>query len=114
VANALDSGAATIRFHPDPAAAALTIVDDGAGMRRRDLARYHDIAATTKIRGAGIGFAGVGVKIALLTCAEVITESGVGSSTSPPPGASPRATRRRGGASRRRGSSAVAARRSVW
>ena len=75
MANALDSGAATIRLHTDPAAPALTIVDDGAGMRRRDLARYHDIAATTKIRGAGIGFAGVGVKIALLTCAEVITET---------------------------------------
>jgi Histidine kinase-, DNA gyrase B-, and HSP90-like ATPase len=54
---------------------ALTIVDDGAGMRRRELARYHDIAASTKVRGAGIGFAGVGVKIALLTCAEVVTET---------------------------------------
>ena len=54
---------------------ALTIVDDGAGMRRRELARYHDIAASSKVRGAGIGFAGVGVKIALLTCAEVVTET---------------------------------------
>src|SRR5262245_64483245 len=44
-------------------------------MRRRDLARYHDIAASTKERGAGIGFAGVGIKIALLVCAEVITET---------------------------------------
>jgi hypothetical protein len=54
---------------------ALTIVDDGAGMRRRDLARYHDIAASTKVRGAGIGFAGVGIKIALLVCSEVVTET---------------------------------------
>lgn len=54
---------------------ALTIVDDGTGMRRRELARYHDIAASTKVRGAGIGFAGVGVKIALLICAEVVTET---------------------------------------
>lgn len=75
MANALDSGATTVRLATDPAAPALTIVDDGAGMRRRDLARYHDIAATTKVRGAGIGFAGVGVKIALLTCAEVVTET---------------------------------------
>jgi hypothetical protein len=59
----------------DPAAPALTIVDDGAGMRRRELARYHDIASSTKVRGDGIGFAGVGIKIALLVCAEVMTET---------------------------------------
>ena len=75
VANALDSGASTITIAADPTAPALTIVDDGSGMRRRDLARYHDIAASTKTRGAGIGFAGVGIKIALLVCAEVLTES---------------------------------------
>ena len=40
-ANALDSGA---RRHPPPTgpAATLTIVDDGRGMQRRDLARYHE------------------------------------------------------------------------
>jgi hypothetical protein len=75
VANALDSGASTVAITVDPAAPALTIVDDGAGMRRRELARYHDIAASTKTRGAGIGFAGVGIKIALLVCAEVVTET---------------------------------------
>ena len=75
VANALDSGATTITFATDPAAPALTIVDDGRGMKRRELARYHDIASSTKTRGAGIGFAGVGIKIALLVCAEVVTET---------------------------------------
>ena len=35
-------------------------------MRRRELARYHDIAASTKTRGEGIGFAGVGIKLGLL------------------------------------------------
>jgi hypothetical protein len=47
-------------------------------MRRRELAKYHNIAATTKSRGAGIGFAGVGVKIALLVCDEVLTETHAG------------------------------------
>src|SRR2546427_307319 len=47
VANAIDSGAAGLTFTADPAEGALTIVDDGGGMRRRDLARYHDVAATT-------------------------------------------------------------------
>lgn len=75
VANALDSGATTITITTDAAAPALTIVDDGVGMRRRELARYHDIASSAKVRGAGIGFAGVGIKIALLVCAEVVTET---------------------------------------
>src|SRR2546428_254106 len=48
VANALDSGAATITLAADPAAPALTIADDGRGMKRRELARYHDIASSTK------------------------------------------------------------------
>ncbi len=75
VANALDSGASTITIGTDHAVPALTVVDDGAGMRRHELARYHDIAASAKTRGAGIGFAGVGIKIALLVCAEVVTET---------------------------------------
>src|SRR2546422_8155890 len=75
VANSLDSGATTITITTDPTAPALTIVDDGEGMRRRELARYHDVAASAKTRGAGIGFAGVGIKVALLVCAEVVTET---------------------------------------
>src|SRR5262249_24042501 len=41
VANALDSSARTITLTTDAAARTLTIVDDGRGMRRRGLARYH-------------------------------------------------------------------------
>lgn len=77
VANSLDSGARTITVATDPAARTLTIVDDG-GMRRRELARYHDIAASTKVRGDTIGFAGVGIKIALLVSAQVVTETRAG------------------------------------
>ncbi|MBI2527186.1 MAG: ATP-binding protein [Candidatus Rokubacteria bacterium] len=75
VANALDSGAATIAITADPADGTLALVDDGRGMRRRELAHYHDIAATTKVRGEGIGFAGVGIKVALLLCRAVLTET---------------------------------------
>jgi hypothetical protein len=75
VANALDSGGARIRLHTGTAQATLTVVDDGCGMRRRELARYHDVAASTKSRGEGIGFAGVGIKLALLVCEEVLTET---------------------------------------
>ena len=75
VANALDSGASCIHLVTDPAGASFTAVDDGSGMRRRELARYHDVAASTKARGDGIGFAGVGIKLGLLVCDEVVTES---------------------------------------
>ena len=74
-ANALDSGATGIAFTTDPALATLTIIDNGSGMLRRELARYHDIASSTKRKGQGIGFAGVGIKLGLLACREVMTET---------------------------------------
>ncbi len=75
VANCLDSGASLVEFGCDPSSTSLAVVDNGSGMKRRDLARYHDIAASTKTRGQGIGFAGVGIKLALLQCEEVVTET---------------------------------------
>lgn|GEM_PF-289179 len=80
VANALDSGARFLTLATDPARATLTVIDDGSGMRRRELRRYHDIAASTKTRGQGIGFAGVGIKLGLLVGEEVVTETRHGSS----------------------------------
>ncbi|MDQ3439888.1 MAG: ATP-binding protein [Planctomycetota bacterium] len=74
-ANALDSGATRISLQPAPAEGTLTVVDDGRGMQRRDLARYHDVAASTKSRGEGIGFAGVGIKLGLLVAENVVTET---------------------------------------
>jgi Histidine kinase-, DNA gyrase B-, and HSP90-like ATPase len=75
MANSLDSGATQVRFDCDPAERTLTAIDNGCGMQRRELARFHDIAASTKTRGQGIGFAGVGIKLGLLLCEEVFTET---------------------------------------
>src|SRR5918992_2547232 len=75
MANSLDSGATQISFACDPAERTLTVTDNGRGMRRRELARFHDIAASTKSRGQGIGFAGVGIKLGLLVCEEVFAET---------------------------------------
>ena len=50
VANSLDSGATSIAITTDPVARTFSLVDDGAGMRRRELARYHDVAASTKVK----------------------------------------------------------------
>ena len=80
MANALDSGATRITFECDPTQSTLIAVDNGCGMQRRELARYHDVAASTKTRGQGIGFAGVGIKLGLLVCSEVFTETRRGKS----------------------------------
>lgn len=74
-ANSLDSGASLVRLTVDAVEGTLTAVDNGSGMQRRDLIRYHDLAASTKTRGEGIGFAGVGIKLGLLVCEEVLTET---------------------------------------
>ncbi|MGH7319244.1 MAG: ATP-binding protein, partial [Candidatus Rokuibacteriota bacterium] len=75
VANSLDSGASDVRLDTDAPQATLTVRDNGSGMQRRELVRYHDVASTTKTRGQGIGFAGVGIKLGLLISEEVVTES---------------------------------------
>jgi hypothetical protein len=75
IANALDSGAAHVRLLTDPGARTVVFVDDGCGMGRRELARYHDLAASSKTRGEGIGFAGVGIKLGLLVAESVLTET---------------------------------------
>jgi hypothetical protein len=75
IANALDSGAAEVAFLISPRHAVFTIVDNGSGMPPRVLEGYHDIAASTKVRGRGIGFAGVGAKLALLVAEAVATET---------------------------------------
>ena len=75
VANSLDSGAGSIVLAPDPERATITVIDDGRGMVRRELTRYHDLASSSKTRGHGIGFAGVGIKLGLLLAEEVITET---------------------------------------
>lgn len=75
IANALDSGARTISLITNAADRTFIIADDGAGMTRKELRRFHDIAASTKVRGQGIGFAGVGVKLGLLAAEQVLTET---------------------------------------
>ena len=74
IANALDSRTGEIRLLTDLNNNTLTVIDDGKGMNQSEFQQYHDIAATTKVRGKGIGFAGVGAKLSLLM-GKVITET---------------------------------------
>src|SRR3989338_4256196 len=75
IANALDSGASRIRLETDADVRTFLCIDNGEGMNRAALRSYHNIAASTKERGEGIGFAGVGAKLSLLVAEKVVTES---------------------------------------
>ena len=81
VANALDGKATNIIFEIDAEKKFLRCVDDGGGMKRVALRDYHNIAASAKTRGLGIGFAGVGAKLSLLIADNVVTESKGGHGT---------------------------------
>ncbi len=80
VANSLDAGATVIKISAEPAGAMFRFEDDGRGMVWKELRQFHNLAASTKTRGDGIGFAGVGIKLALLAAHEVVTESRRGKS----------------------------------
>lgn len=75
VANSLDSKTSRIDFFTEPEKNRFTICDNGDGMKRQALKNYHNIAASAKIRGKGIGFAGIGAKLSLLIAKSVITET---------------------------------------
>lgn len=75
IANALDSKACRIDFIINPGNGFLRCIDNGFGMKRPQLKEYHNIAASAKQKGQGIGFAGVGAKLSLLLAEKVITES---------------------------------------
>lgn len=72
---ALDAGASCIRFHPSAADATLTVVDDGRGMQRRELARQHRMVATPASRRESIGLPGAGIRLGLLVAREIVTET---------------------------------------
>jgi len=75
VANSLDARSSQILFTVNKSRSMVEVVDNGVGMNPSEFESYHDIAATTKIRGKGIGFAGVGIKLALLIAEKVVTET---------------------------------------
>jgi hypothetical protein len=97
VANALDSGAATIRLTASPSDCALTVVDDGHGMQRRELPGTTTSPPPRRL-GAGNRIRGVGIKLGLLISREVLT----GRDAAPPRrhgGTWPRAIAHRGSGS---------------
>ena len=75
VANALDASPSVIQLHWDKHRKVLLVEDDGVGMTKEAFHTYHDVAVDLKRRGDGIGFAGIGAKIAFNIADRVVTET---------------------------------------
>jgi len=76
VANCLDAKAGVIKMSADKAALTFAISDDGKGMDRQEFENYHNFSMTFKEKGKGIGFAGLGAKLALSIADRIVTETG--------------------------------------
>ena len=81
VANGIDAKAKKIEinFNSDDSGHYVTFLNDGPPMNKSDFENYHTISSSTKTKGEGIGFAGVGAKIFLAAWdkAEIITITGI-------------------------------------
>jgi hypothetical protein len=75
IANSLDAGCSRISLEADQARRTLTVRDDGRGMTESEFELYHDLAESTKVRGHGIGFAGLGAKLAHQLATRVRTDT---------------------------------------
>ena len=82
VANGIDAKADKIEISLDKDGSGhyVTFLNNGPPMNKVGFENYHIISSSTKIRGEGIGFAGVGAKIFLAAWdeAEIITITGKG------------------------------------
>lgn len=82
IANGLDACAKkiSITFKEDGNDSYVIFHNDGKPMNKKEFDDYHTISASTKQKGKGIGFAGVGAKIflAAFDAAEIITITGKG------------------------------------
>ena len=82
VANGIDAGADTIniRFERSREKRYITFHNNGVVMNETDFENYHTVSASTKKKGEGIGFAGVGAKIFMAAWpdAEIVTVTGEG------------------------------------
>ena len=75
VANALDAGASSIAFDTSSKPSSLTVIDNGVGMNEAEFESYHDLAQSAKVRGEGIGFAGLGAKLAHKLSSKIKTDT---------------------------------------
>jgi len=75
IANCLDAKASTIEITTDKTARIFEMRDNGKGMAGKEFENYHNFSMTFKEKGKGIGFAGLGAKLALKIAENIITET---------------------------------------
>ena len=75
VANSLDAKASNLWFSVNQKNGTLALEDDGQGMGPDEFQRYHDLAESQKVRGRGIGFAGLGANLAHQIAHRIVTET---------------------------------------
>lgn len=80
IANSLDAKSTNIYISFNIKDRTLTLEDDGYGMSQDDFEKYHDLAESRKERGRGIGFAGLGAKLAHKITRKIVTETRSGAS----------------------------------
>lgn len=65
IANAIDVGTRTVRVTLDGVARSISFHNDGPAMNSSKFEDYHAIALSSRSKGLGIGFAGIGAKVYL-------------------------------------------------
>lgn len=77
ISNSIDVDATRIEISLDEENETFSLLDNGGGMSKEDFENYHTVALSSKRKGQGIGFAGVGSKIYLAASpeAEIVTQT---------------------------------------
>jgi hypothetical protein len=72
ISNSIDADASKIQIWLDDEELEFSLLDNGGGMSEEDFENYHTVALSSKKKGQGIGFAGVGSKIYLAASPEAV------------------------------------------
>ena len=75
VANALDAKTGLIDFRINPELGTFELTDTGSGMDAKGFEMYHNFSTSFKRKGEGIGFAGLGAKLALKISDRIVSET---------------------------------------
>ena len=75
IANALDAKTSLLDVRIDPDQHIFQLTDNGHGMDAKGFEIYHNFSTSFKRKGQGIGFAGLGAKLALKISDRIVTET---------------------------------------
>ncbi len=75
IANSLDAKTTLLDIRIDPEQKIFELTDNGKGMTARGFELYHNFSTSFKRKGYGIGFAGLGAKLALKISDKIVTET---------------------------------------